>query len=195
MKKKKKNWTKVLIGIGAVVLLAVFWFFGTRNSLVSLKEDVEMQQSQIETTLQRRSDLIPNLVATVKGYANHEEEVFTEIADARSKLAGSIESGDMKSISEANNALDSALGRLLAISENYPDLKASEQFIALQDELAGTENRIAVARQHYNEKLNTYNTTVQRFPTSIVAGMSGYYPMQYFEADESAKKVPKVDFD
>ena len=190
-----KNWTKVLIGIGAVVLLAVFWFFGTRNSLVSLKEDVEMQQSQIETTLQRRSDLIPNLVATVKGYANHEEEVFTEIADARSKLAGSIESGDMKSISEANNALDSALGRLLAISENYPDLKASEQFIALQDELAGTENRIAVARQHYNEKLNTYNTTVQRFPTSIVAGMSGYYPMQYFEADESAKKVPKVDFD
>ena len=190
-----KNWTKVLIGIGAVVLLAVFWFFGTRNSLVSLKEDVEMQQSQIETTLQRRSDLIPNLVATVKGYANHEEEVFTEIADARSKLAGSIESGDMKSISEAHNALDSALGRLLAISENYPDLKASEQFIALQDELAGTENRIAVARQHYNEKLNTYNTTVQRFPTSIVAGMSGYYPMQYFEADESAKKVPKVDFD
>ena len=190
-----KNWTKVLIGIGAVVLLAVFWFFGTRNSLVSLKEEVEMQQSQIETTLQRRSDLIPNLVATVKGYANHEEEVFTEIADARSKLAGSIESGDMKSISEANNALDSALGRLLAISENYPDLKASEQFIALQDELAGTENRIAVARQHYNEKLNTYNTTVQRFPTSIVAGMSGYYPMQYFEADESAKKVPKVDFD
>lgn len=190
-----KNWTKVLIGIGVVVLLAVFWFFGTRNSLVSLKEDVEMQQSQIETTLQRRSDLIPNLVATVKGYANHEEEVFTEIADARSKLAGSIESGDMKSISEANNALDSALGRLLAISENYPDLKASEQFIALQDELAGTENRIAVARQHYNEKLNTYNTTVQRFPTSIVAGMSGYYPMQYFEADESAKEVPKVDFD
>lgn len=190
-----KNGTKVLIGIGAVVLLAVFWFFGTRNSLVSLKEDVEMQQSQIETTLQRRNDLIPNLVATVKGYANHEEEVFTEIADARSKLAGSIESGDMESISEANNALDSALSRLLAISENYPDLKASEQFIALQDELAGTENRIAVARQYYNEKVNTYNTTVQRFPTSIVAGMSGYYPMQYFEADESAKEVPKVDFD
>lgn len=190
-----KNGTKVLIGIGVVVLLAVFWFFGTRNSLLSLKEDVEMQQSQIETTLQRRSDLIPNLVATVKGYATHEEEVFTEIADARSKLAGSIESGDMESISEANNALDSALGRLLAISENYPDLKASEQFIALQDELAGTENRIAVARQYYNEKVKTYNTTVQKFPTSIVAGISGYYPMQYFEADESAKEVPEVNFD
>ena len=190
-----KNGTKVLIGIGVVAVLVVFWFFGTRNSLMSLKEDVEMQQSQIETTLQRRSDLIPNLVATVKGYATHEEKIFTEIADARSKLAGSIESGDIESISEANNALDSALGRLLSISENYPDLKASEQFIALQDELAGTENRIAVARQYYNEKVRTYNITVQRFPTSIVAGMSGYYPMQYFEADESAKEVPEVNFD
>ena len=190
-----RNGTKVLIGIGVVVLLAVSWFFGTRNSLISLKEDVEMQQSQIETTLQRRSDLIPNLVATVKEYENHEEVVFTEIADARSKLAGSIESGDMKSINEANNALDSALGRLLAISENYPQLEASEQFIALQDELAGTENRIAVARQHYNEKLNAYNTMVQKFPTSIVAGMSGYCTMQYFEADESTREVPKVNFD
>ena len=190
-----KTKTKVLIVIGIVLLLVGFWFFGTRNSLVSLKEDVEMQQSQIETTLQRRNDLIPNLVATVKGYANHEEAVFTEIADARSKLAGSIESGDMESISEANTALDSALSRLLVISENYPDLKASEQFIALQDELAGTENRIAVARQYYNEKLNTYNTKVQKFPSSIVAGMSGYYPMEYFEADESAKEVPTVNFD
>lgn len=190
-----KNGSKVLICIGLVVLLVVFCFFGTRNSLVSLKEDVEMQQSQIETTLQRRSDLIPNLVATVKGYASHEEEVFKEIADARAKLAGSIESGDIESISDANNVLDSALSRLLAISENYPNLKASEQFIALQDELAGTENRIAVARQYYNEKVKTYNTKVQRFPTSIVAGMSGYYPVQYFEADESANEVPKVDFD
>ena len=190
-----KTKTKVLIVIGIVLLLVGFWFFGTRNSLVSLKEDVEMQQSQIETTLQRRNDLIPNLVATVKGYANHEEAVFTEIADARSKLAGSIESGDMESISEANTALDSALSKLLAISENYPDLKASEQFIALQDELAGTENRIAVARQYYNEKLNTYNTKVQKFPSSIVAGMRGYYPMEYFEADEGAKEVPTVNFD
>ena len=125
-----KKGTKMLIGIGAVVFLLVFSFFTIRNGLVSLREDLEMQQSQIETTLQRRSDLIPNLVATVKGYATHEESVFTEIADARSKLAGSIESGDIESIGEANDALDSALGRLLAISENYPDLKASEQFIA-----------------------------------------------------------------
>ena len=190
-----KNGSKALIVVVVVVLLFVFWFFGTRNSLVSLKEDVEMQQSQIETTLQRRSDLIPNLVETVKGYATHEEDVFTEIADARSNLAGSIKSGNIQSINEASNVLDSALGRLLAISESYPDLKASEQFIALQDELAGTEHRIAVARQYYNEKVRTYNTAVQRFPTSIIAGMSGYYPMQYFEADESANEVPKVNFD
>lgn len=190
-----KNGSKVLIGIGAVALVVAFWFFGTRNSLVSLKEDVEMQQSQIETTLQRRSDLVPNLVETVKGYISYEEKVFTEIAEARSKLAGSIESGDMESISEASNALDSALSRLLAISEDNPDLKASEQFIALQDELAGTENRIAVARQYYNEKVRTYNTAVQKFPTSIIASMSGYYPLQYFEADESAKEVPEVNFD
>ena len=189
-----KNSTKVLIGIGVVVVLSIFCFIGTKNSLVSLKEDVEMQKSQIETTLQRRNDLIPNLVATIKGYTNHEEKVFTEIAEARSKLAGSIESGDIESISEANSNLDSALSRLLAISENYPELKASEQFVALQDELAGTENRIAVARQHYNEKVKTYNTSVQRFPTSMVAGMSGYYPMQYFEADEGAKEVPTVNF-
>lgn len=186
---------KILFGIGAVVILTVFCFFVTKNKLVSLKEDVEMQQSQIETTLQRRSDLIPRLVATVKGYAKHEEKVFTEIADARSNLAGSIESGDMNSILKANDALDAAFGRLLAISENYPQLTANEQFIALQDELAGTENRISQARQLYNETVNTYNTTIQKFPISIVAGMSSYYPMQYFEADEEVKKVPNVDFD
>ena len=190
-----KKSTGIFVGIGVVVLIVVFWFFGTRNSFVSLKEDVEMQQSQVETTLQRRSDLIPNLVETVKGYASHEEEVFTEIAEARSKLAGSISSGDIEAINEANSELDSALGRLLAISESYPDLEASDQFIALQDELAGTENRIAVARQYYNETARDYNVKVQKFPASIIAGMSGYYPVPYFEADEGASEVPKVSFD
>lgn len=186
---------KILICIGIVILIIIFWFIGVKNHLVSLKEDVEMQQSQIETTLQRRSDLIPNLVATVKGYTKHEEMVFTEIADARAKLAGSIENKDINGISEANTALDSALGRLLAISEDYPDLKASEQFIALQDELSGTENRIAVARQYYNEKVKSFNTSIQIFPTSIVAKNSGFYPLPYFESDDGAKEVPKVDFD
>ena len=175
--------------ICAVLILCIIIFVGINNNLVTLKEDVEMQQSQVQTTLQRRSDLIPNLVATVKGYAAHEEKVFTEISEARSKLAGCIETGDMESISNANSSLDSALGRLLAISESYPELKASEQFIALQDELAGTENRIAVARQYYNEK------AIQTFPNSMIAGLNGYKSMPYFEADESASKVPEVNFE
>lgn len=196
--KNKSSISKTLITILAIILaiivLIVTWGITTSNSLMTLREDVRMQQSQVETTLQRRSDLIPNLVNTVKGYATHEEEVFTEIADARSKLAGSIESGDLDSISKSNSELDSALSRLLAITENYPDLKASEQFTALQDELAGTENRINVARQHYNEKVMTYNTTVQRFPTSIIANISGYSPAEYFEASEEAQEVPEVNF-
>ena len=191
----KKSNGLALVVIIAIVVIIGGWFIGTRNSLVSMREDVDMQLSQVETTLQRRSDLIPNLVETVKGYASHEEEVFTEIADARSRLSGSIESGDIEAIGEANNALDSALGRLLAISENYPNLQASEQFIALQDELAGTENRISVARQHYNESVRSYNTTVQMFPTSLIAGMNGFYPVPYFEADEGATEVPEVSFD
>ena len=191
---KKSNGLTLLVVIAIVVIIGG-WFIGTRNSLVSLREDVDMQLSQVETTLQRRSDLIPNLVETVKGYASHEEEVFTEIADARSRLSGSIESGDIEAIGEANNELDSALGRLLAISENYPNLQASEQFIALQDELAGTENRISVARQYYNESVRNYNTTVQMFPTSLIAGMNGFYPVPYFEADEGATEVPEVSFD
>jgi len=196
--KNKSSTSKTLLavlGVIAVVIIAiVVWGISTSNNLMTLREDVRMQQSQVETTLQRRSDLIPNLVNTVKGYATHEEEVFTEIADARSKLAGSIESGDLDSISKSNSELDSALSRLLAITENYPDLKASEQFTALQDELAGTENRINVARQHYNEKVMTYNTTVQRFPTSIIAGIFGYSPAEYFEASEEAQEVPEVNF-
>ena len=191
---KKSNGLALAVIIAIVVIIGG-WFIGTRNSLVSMREDVDMQLSQVETTLQRRSDLIPNLVETVKGYASHEEEVFTEIADARARLSGSIESGDIEAIGEANNALDSALGRLLAISENYPNLQASEQFIALQDELAGTENRISVARQHYNESVRSYNTTVQMFPTSLIAGMNGFYPVPYFEADEGATEVPEVSFD
>ena len=187
--------TKVIIGVVIAAVMLFIGFFSARNGLINLREDVEMQQSQIETTLQRRSDLIPNLVETVKGYTAHENEVFTSIAEARTKLAECINSGNLSSISEANASLDSALGRLIAIAEDYPELKASEQFIALQDELAGTENRIAVARQYYNEKVRDYNTAVQRFPTSIVASMSGFYPMEYYEADDGAHEVPSVSFD
>lgn len=187
--------TAVLLCISGTIILTTFWFLSTQNNLVSLKEDVEMQKSQIETTLQRRSDLIPNFVATVKGYTAHEEKIYTEIADARYKLTGSIETGNIESMIEANDALNSSISKLLAISENYPELKSSEQFVALQDELAGTENRITVARQYYNEKVKTYNTSVKRFPSSIVAKAKGFSPIQYFEADENSKTVPEINFD
>lgn len=174
--------TEVFVSI--CVLLAVFWFYDTKNSLVSLKEDVEMQQSQIDTVLKRQNDLIPCLVAIVKEYvADHDEDVFTEITDARSELLKSIESGDMESISKANAALYSALDRLLAISKNNPDLTTCKEFIELQDEL----DKIDAARKYYNDKVNTYNTTVQSFPTSIIARIGKYYPTQCLEADENAK--------
>ena len=192
---KKHTGLVVLAVIAVIVVLIGVWFIGTRNNLVTLQQDVQMQLSQVETTLQRRSDLIPNLVATVQGYATHEEEVFTKIADARSKLAGSVETGNIEDISDANGELDSALSRLLAITENYPDLKASEQFTALQDELAGSENRISQARQNYNETVRTYNTTIQLFPTSLIAGMNGFYPASYFEDDEGAENAPEVIFE
>lgn len=190
-----KSSTKTLVIILAIVAVLVIWFIGAQNNLVNLEEEVKLQFAQVETTLQRRSDLIPNLVETVKGYAKHEEEVFTQIADARSKLAGSIETGDVEEINAASNQLDSALSRLLVITENYPELKANEQFVALTDELAGTENRIAIARQNYNETVSKYNKAIKMFPTSIVAGMSGYEAADYFEADDDAKDAPTVKFD
>ena len=190
-----KNSTIILIVVVAIIAVSVFWFIGTQNKLVNLEEEVNLQFSQVETTLQRRSDLIPNLVETVKGYAKHEEQVFTEIANARAKLAGSIETGNVEDINEASNELDSALSRLLVITENYPELKANEQFIALQDELAGTENRITIARQNYNETVAKYNKAIKLFPASIVAGMNGYEAADYFEADDDAKDAPVVNFD
>jgi len=189
-----KSSTKVLVIVLAIVAVLVIWFISAQNSLVKLEEDVKLQFSQVETNLQRRSDLIPNLVETVKGYTKHEEEVFTQIADARSKLAGSIKSGDIEGIDAASNELDSALSRLLVITENYPELKANEQFVALTDELAGTENRIAIARQNYNETVSKYNKAIKMFPKSIIANMNGYEAAAYFEADDDAKDAPAVNF-
>lgn len=182
--------------IAALIIAVLFsWFLGCTNKFMSLKEDVELQQAQVQTTLQRRSDLIPNLVETVQGYIDHEEAVFTAISEARTQLIESLDSGDIQSMNEANEALNLSITNLLALSENYPDLEASEQFIGLRDELAGTENRITVARQYYNEAVSTYNKAVQRFPTCFVATITGYSPMEYFEADEGATKAPVVVFD
>lgn len=189
-----KKSTGILIGIIAFVVIIALWGVSTRNSMVSAYEDVQNKASAIETQIQRRSDLIPNFVATVKGYATHEEEVYTDIADARAKLSGAIEKDDMALVSEANSELDSALSRLLVVVEDYPELKANENFIALQDELAGTENRIAKAREDYNDEVKSYNKKIKSFPNSIIANMGGFDEAVYFEASEGAKEVPTVDF-
>jgi len=161
------------------------------NEMVSLKESVDAAWAQVENQLQRRNDLIPNLVEVTKGYAAHEKEIFTAVADARSRL---IAAGDRGTKIDAANELGSALSRLLAISERYPDLKANQQFARLSDELAGTENRIATERRRYNETVKTYNTKIKSFPTMIGARVFGFHAEKYFEAPKEAQQVPKVDF-
>ena len=183
-----------LIVIAGVLLHTIIWSVFTRNSMVSSYEEVQNKAAAIETQLQRRSDLIPNYVATVKGYATHEEEVYSAIADARAKLSGAISKEDISEVSQANSELESTLSRLLVLVENYPELKANENFIALQDELAGTENRIARAREEYNDTVKAYNKKIKSFPNSIVANMGGFEEGVYFEATEQAKTAPTVDF-
>ncbi|HEX3471516.1 MAG: LemA family protein [Silvibacterium sp.] len=186
------------IGIGVVVVLflVVLMVFGSyvsaKNQMVAKQEAVRTQWSQVDVVLQRRADLIPNLVATVKGYATHEETVFADIANAR---AGLLNAHDPAGKIQANGQLDSALGRLLAISENYPNLKADQNFLSLQAQLEGSENRIAVERRRYNETLRDYNTFIRQFPNSIWAGIAGFQPNNaYFEASESSRQAPTVKF-
>ncbi len=179
----------VIVGIA---LICILYSISTKNTFISMREDINEQQANVEVALQRRADLIPNLVATVKGYATHEEKVFTEIAEARSKIAGSINSGNLNEISAANDELSSALSRLLVLKESYPELKANENFIALQDELAGTENRIAIARRDYNDLVSKYNTKIQKFPASIIANSNGFEKVDYFKSQEGSNIAPSV---
>jgi LemA protein len=186
---------KGLIVIIIVVLIALFAFgqyVSVRNTLVAKNEAVKAAWSQVDIVLQRRADLIPNLVQTVKGYAQQEVTVFGDIANARARLLSATTPADKIA---ANGQLDGALGRLLAISENYPQLKSNENFLRLQDELAGTENRIAVERKRYNETLQDYNTYLLKFPNNIFAGWAGFKANDaYFQATEGSRAVPKVDF-
>ncbi|NLU10768.1 MAG: LemA family protein [Tepidanaerobacter acetatoxydans] len=186
-----KNVFKIVIAILLIIAILVMPVFLTYNSLVAADEAVNSAWSQVENQLQRRMDLIPNLVNTVKGYAAHEEKILTEVTRAREKL---MAAGSVTEKAEADQELSTALSRLIAIAENYPELKADANFRQLADELAGTENRIAVSRMDYNNAVQDYNTKIRRFPTTIVAKLFGFEKKDYFKAAENAKETPIVDF-
>lgn len=179
----------IFLGVALVIILLVGSCY---NNLVSAEEEVEGKLSNIEVQLERRADLIPNLVSTVKGYITHEKDVIDSITSARENLVNANTAGEM---AEANKNLTSALSNLFVIVENYPDLKSNTNFIQLQDELAGTENRIAVSRQDYNDAVKNYNKEIKKFPKNILAGMFGFEAKEYFEAKESSNNVPDVSFD
>src|SRR5215471_2691328 len=186
----------VLVLVVIVLVLALIFgsmYVSRRNQMAVKREAVNAAWSQVDVVLQRRADLIPNLVATVKGFAVHEEQVFGEIAQARSALIGAKTPADKIA---ANGQLDSALSRLLVITENYPQLKSNENFLRLQDELAGTENRIAVERRRYNQAVQDYNTYISLFPNSLIAGFAGFTRNDaYFKTEEGARQAPRVNFD
>lgn len=164
------------------------------NRIQRYDENAQQAKQQISVQLQRRADLVPNLVNTVKGYAQHEEAVFTQVATARGALSGAIQTGDPSQMAAANAQLTGALGRLIAVAEAYPQLKADQSFLRLQDELAGTENRIATARNDYNEAVQAYNTYIRTFPQAITAKVTGASPRTYYEAAPGSEVAPTVDF-
>lgn len=186
-----KKSLKVLLTVLLVILVITIPFVGSYNSMVTSEQKVNTAESNIDAQLQRRSDLIPNVVETVKGYAAQEKDIFTAVAESRSKLAGATTTEEKAA---ADQELTGAVGRLLAISERYPELKSDQVFRDLTVQLEGTENRISVSRQNFNDAASEYNTSIKRFPRNIVAGMFGFKEKPYFKADESAKEVPKVEF-
>ena len=197
--------TIIILSVVGGILFLLFsilsWATGTYNSLVGLDEGVNQSWAQVQNQYQRRLDLIPNLVSTVKGYAEHESSVFEKVAEARSSV-GKLQvtpeilnnAETFKRFQQAQGELSSALSRLLAVAENYPQLKANENFLQLQSQLEGTENRIAVERMKFNEVVQSYNVKIRRVPASMIAGMMGFQQKQYFQADAGAEKAPKVQF-
>jgi LemA protein len=191
-----------IVGFFFVLVLGLFlWGMGVYNSMVKMDEGINGAWSQVENQYQRRLDLIPNLVNTVKGYAEHEKEVFEQVANARARV-GSIQATAevvndpalFQKFQEAQSGMSSALSRLLAVAENYPQLKANENFLQLQSQLEGTENRIAVERKRFNEVVQQFNTRIRTFPASMLAGMFGFSQKQYFKSEAGAEKAPKVQF-
>ncbi len=194
--KKGTIWIVVLVALAIIIL----WGVGVYNGLVSAEEQVESAWAQVENQYQRRADLVPNLVATVKGYAAHEQETLEGVIEARAKATQitidptNATADQLAAFQAAQGELSQALGRLLAVAESYPDLKANENFRDLQQQLEGTENRIAVARQLFNDEARNFNTKVRRFPNNIIASMCGFEKKPYFEAEEGARTAPKVEF-
>lgn len=186
----KKTGIIIAIIVGLVVILGIT-LVSANNNLVSMEAKVDAALANIDTYLQRRADLIPNLVNTVKGYAAHEQEVIDSVTQAREKLAGA---STVEEKAAADSALTTALNNLLVVVENYPDLKASANFTQLADELAGTENRIATARRDYNDAVQSYNTAIRKFPNSLIAGLFGFAQKDYFQASDNAQNVPNVEF-
>ena len=195
----KKGLVTLLV-IGAIVVGLFLWFQGNYNNMVKMDEGVQAAWSQVENVYQRRADLIPNLVNTVKGYAQHESATLEGVVNARSKATQitvdpeNLTPESLAKFQKAQGELSSALGKLLSITENYPELKANENFLQLQAQLEGTENRITVERQKFNETARGYNTTIRKFPNNILAGMFGFEKKAYFEAEEGAERAPEVKF-
>ena len=190
----------VLIVVAVVILSIFFWFRGSYNGMVSMSETVSSQWSNVENQYQRRLDLIPNLVNTVKGYAAHEQQTLEDVVNARAKATQTqinfdqLDEAAIKKINSTQGELSSALSRLMAISESYPDLKANQNFLELQAQLEGTENRIAVERRKFNESVKNYNAYIRQVPKNMIAGMFGFVPKPYFEATAGAENAPKVEF-
>lgn len=182
---------KVLIVLGIIFIFGLLYIWSVYNNLVTLNEEVNNQWAQVETQYQRRFDLIPNLVESVKGVMNQEQQIFTELAKARSNYSGA--KNDTEKV-EATNQVESSLSRLLVIMENYPELKSSETVQTLMSQLEGTENRINVERKRYNDNVKSFNILTKRFPTNIMAGMLGFEEREYFNSTEGAENAPKVEF-
>jgi LemA protein len=180
-----------LIVVGAIILLSVFWFIGSYNGLVKADETVNEKWANVQTAYQRRADLIPNLVTTVKAYSDYEGDVLTQLTEARASVGKATNPAQLQA---ADEQISSALSRLLVVVENYPNLKANENYLSLQDELAGTENRIKVERDIYNQAVKDYSIKIRRFPTNIVANMFGFGKKDMFQADEGAATAPVVSF-
>ena len=196
----KKKGTVTIIAIIAVVVIVILWGIKVNNRMITMEESVNKAWSNVENVYQRRADLIPNLVNTVKGYAAHETSTFEAVVNARAKATSitvnpeNMTADQLKEFQKAQNEVGGALGRLIAVSEAYPELKANENFKELQAQLEGTENRISVERRNFNEAANQYNTFIRKFPQSIIAGMRDFEKKPYFEAEEGANKAPKVEF-